>query len=250
MNRSHFGLSCDNFVRGLAHHLPHIMSREPLRPDVDVHPFITPSSTRMGAAVYDPPESQRSHTSVYMNRQDHAQSMLGSPVGWVSERSALPGVDGVTLDLLKERVVSGLVLQGRADWWGHKQWVESVKILSCCDSSPTTGGVWTHLGTFEAATGPYQLNLILFPRIVSRHLRINPVRWRGGVIALKVAVIISYTVDCLRAPPLGPCRPIAPSVLHLRRVAVAELGPEALANDLPLSAPPASMPERADADTQ
>jgi hypothetical protein len=121
----------------------------------------------------DPPETQRSYSSVYGGDAPgvgHARSTLASQDGWTAEYS-YPG-EYIQMDLGTRKDIGGVVLLGRKD---KSEWVSGYKVLTTSDPSLKS---WTEIqGVFDGNSDSSTKVYGTFKPILARFVRIVVTHW-------------------------------------------------------------------------
>ena len=128
--------------------------------------------------VLNPPELDRSYSSVYNNDAigtGHARSMLDSLQAWSPSTVILSGPQWMQIDLGANKTISGVVTQGR---YNYPQWVTSYKV-----EYSTNGTNWFWVDSENVFTGNTDSNTKVTnsfnTNVSARYIRIYPVTFQG-----------------------------------------------------------------------
>ena len=140
-----------------------------------------------GNTVLNPPELDRSYSSVYNNDAPgtgHARSMLDSLQAWSPSNAVNIGDHWMQIDLGANKTISGVVTQGR---YNYPQWVTSYKV-----EYSTNGTNWFWVDSENVFTGNTDENTKVTSsfntNVSARYIRIYPVTYhfyrsmRAGVV--------------------------------------------------------------------
>ena len=160
-------------------------------------------STRvLKEAVYNPPESSRTYSSVHANDlpgSGYARSMLDSNDAWLALRGSyaegFPNEEWMQMDLGAEFLVNGVVTQGR-------------KLVPHYYAANFTVLVSTDGTTFNQVPGifvnAWGTTVNAFPAgYLARHVRLTVATWKNW-IALRVAVVLDGSTWHTTTPMLAP----------------------------------------------
>ena len=128
--------------------------------------------------VLNPPELDRSYSSVYNNSAPgtgYARSMLDSPVSWSPASGFIIGSEYMQIDLGANKTISGVVTQGRYE---YPQWVTSYKV-----EYSANGINWFWVDSENVFTGNADQNTKVTSsfntNVSARYIRVYPVTYNG-----------------------------------------------------------------------
>ncbi len=139
-------------------------------------PVSTYNTTTLARTV-NPPESDRSYSSLYRDYSPHNQSMLDSIGAWSVASGYTIGSEWMQIDLGANKTITGVVTQGRANF-SAGQYVTSYKVEYSSD-----GTNWSWVDNENVFTGNSDSNTkvtnTFTTSVLARYIRIYPETFFG-----------------------------------------------------------------------